>query len=124
MEFTRPILTVWAKTSGSKAAPTFSQSAEVWKSRWTRLYLRSFIGLSLEEKLDDPGSSVLLAVPDVSGLHRCLTILQWTLTGGIASVNEAGRAPRTTVLRLDLLLTRPVDNADNEFVTSEREGSG
>src|SRR5215217_7793476 len=116
MEFTRPILTVSAKTSGSKSAPTFSQSAEVWKSRWTRL--------SLEEKLDEPGSSVLLAVPDVSGLHRCLTILQWTLTGGIASVNEAGRAPGTTVLRLDLLLTRPVDNADNEFVTSEREGLG
>jgi hypothetical protein len=92
MELTRPVLTVCAKTSGSKSEPTFSQSAEVWKSRWTCLYRRSFIGLPLEEKLDDRGSSVLLAVPDVRGLHRCLTIVQWTLTGGIASVNEAGRA--------------------------------
>ena len=67
---------------------------------------------------------MLLTVPAVSGLHRCFTVLQWTLTGGIASVNEPGKAPRKTVLRLDLLLTRPVDNADNEFLSSEREGLG
>jgi hypothetical protein len=41
---------------------------------------------------------VLLAVPDVRGLDRCLTIVQWTLTGGIASVNEWLAPPRITVL--------------------------
>src|SRR5215208_1896728 len=53
MESTWPILTVWAKTSGSKSAPTPSQSAEVWKSRCTCRYRRSLILLPLQEKLDD-----------------------------------------------------------------------
>src|SRR5918998_212153 len=99
MESTRPILTVSAKTSGSKSAPTFSQSAEVWKSRWTCLNRGPFIGSPLREQLDDQDSSVLLTVPDVCGLHRCLTILQWTLTGGIASVNKGVGQPRVSFLR-------------------------
>src|SRR5215207_6573398 len=53
MESTWPILTVWAKTSGSKSAPTPSQSDEVWKSRCTCRYRRSLIRLPLQEKLDD-----------------------------------------------------------------------